>query len=36
MNAKQVKKLNHILENNSPKTLIKGLESLVALLRNHN
>jgi len=35
INEKTVKKINQILSKKSPGTLIDGLESFVALLRNH-
>jgi hypothetical protein len=35
INEKQVKKINQILTKKSPGTLIDGIESFVAVLRNH-
>jgi len=34
MNAKQLVKINKILENKAPNTLVLGLECFVALMRN--
>ena len=33
--AKQLKKINSTLEIDSPEVLVKGLEAIVALMRNH-
>lgn len=35
MDKMQLKKINELLQKSSPSTLVAGLESLVALLRNH-
>ena len=35
MNKNQLTKLNELLGHSSPSALVSGLESLVALLRNH-
>jgi hypothetical protein len=35
MDKNQVKKLNALLGHSTPSSLVKGLETLVAILRNH-